>query len=148
MHSKLPVMLPSVFLPVTLPAITLPVITLPVTFYYLTYYVTFYYVTCYVTFYYLTLIDGFLPGSEIATPSFNSSSHIVYPTIRDALFDVHLKLTFRADTPNNALLLYNGFSRNGDGDFIAISIRDEHVHFQFDTGTGDSTPRFLCSRLR
>ena len=75
-------------------------------------------------------------GSEIATPSFNSSSYITYPTIRDALVDVHLKLTFRADSLNNALLIYNGFSHLGDGDFIAVSIRDGHIHFQFDTGTG------------
>lgn len=75
-------------------------------------------------------------GTEVALPSFNYSSYIAYAKLRDALDDVRLRLTFRPNSTNNALLLYSGFSRRGDGDFIAITIRDGRVHFQFDTGTG------------
>jgi Laminin G domain len=70
------------------------------------------------------------------TPQFNTSSFISYPTIQEALLTVQLQLVFKATSLDDGLLLYDAYESSGAGDFIAVSLRDEHIVFQFDTGSG------------
>lgn len=42
----------------------------------------------------------------------------------------------------NGLLLYNGYSRNGTGDFLAIYLENGFVIFSFDLGTGHAFIRY------
>ena len=75
-------------------------------------------------------------GTQIGLPQFRRSSFIAYQTIRDALFTVDIRLVFKATSLDDGILLYNAYNSSGFGDFIALSIRDQHVVFQFDTGAG------------
>jgi len=75
-------------------------------------------------------------GTQIGLPQFSRSSFIAYQTIRDALFTVNIRLVFKATSPDDGILLYNAYNSSGFGDFIALSLRDQHVVFQFDTGAG------------
>ncbi len=47
---------------------------------------------------------------------------------------------FRPHLLHDAILLYNSFSNDGNGDFISIAIKDEFVEFRYDSGSG--TGRF------
>ena len=77
-----------------------------------------------------------MTGELISVPQFNSTAYIAYPTIHDAILSVHLRITFKLLSTDDGLLLYNAFDPLGSGDFIALSIKDERVVFQFDTGSG------------
>jgi len=75
-------------------------------------------------------------GTQIGLPQFSRSSFIAYQTIRDALFTVDIRLVFKPTSRDDGILLYNAYNASGFGDFIALSLRDQHVIFQFDTGAG------------
>jgi len=81
-------------------------------------------------------------GRQVGLPQFDRTSYVAYQSIRDALFTVHIRLVFKATSPDDGILLYNAYNTSGFGDFIALSIRDQHVVFQFDTGAG-YTPLLL-----
>jgi len=38
--------------------------------------------------------------------------------------------------PKDGLLLYNGFSADGGGDFLSIQLRNGSVEIRYDLGTG------------
>ena len=71
------------------------------------------------------------------TPKFGTTSFISYPTIQDALLSVELRLVFKPSSLDDGLLLYDAYESSGSGDFIAVSLRDGHIVFQFDTGSGE-----------
>ena len=75
-------------------------------------------------------------GVLIHTPMFNLTSFIAYPTVQDALMDNQIRMTFKPTRIDSALLFYDAFSSDGNGDFIALTIKDDHLVFQFDTGSG------------
>jgi dystroglycan 1 len=50
-------------------------------------------------------------------------------------------MVFKATSLDDGLLLYNGYDSTGTGDFLALSLRDGHVVFQFDTGSGPADIR-------
>jgi len=75
-------------------------------------------------------------GTHVGLPQFNRTSFIAYQSIRDALYSVVVRLVFKATSSDDGLLLYNAYNSSGFGDFIALSLRDRRVVFQFDTGAG------------
>ena len=52
-----------------------------------------------------------------------------------ALSYLSLEVTIKPTAPDG-ILLYNGLHDNGQGEFMAVSMRDGHVEFAFDLGTG------------
>jgi len=46
---------------------------------------------------------------------------------------------FKATSSDDGILLYNAYNSSGFGDFVALSIRDQHIVFQFDTGAGQTS---------
>ena len=85
-----------------------------------------------------------LAGTRIGLPQFNRTSFIAYDSIRDALFTVDIRLVFKATSYDDGILLYNAYNSSGFGDFIALSIRDRRVVFQFDTGAGRTPLSVFC----
>ena len=69
-------------------------------------------------------------------PQFNRTSYIAYNTLSDALQEVQISMMLRPLDLRDAILLYNGQGGDGYGDFIAITIKDEHVEFRYDSGSG------------
>lgn len=47
-----------------------------------------------------------------------------------------IALRFNAADTSNGLLLYCAENDDGTGDFISISLRDRHVEFKYDSGSG------------
>jgi dystroglycan 1 len=74
-------------------------------------------------------------GSRLHTPMFNYTSYITYQTIPDALMELQLSLVFKAKSVEDALLLYDASSSDGNSDYISLAIKDGYVVFQFDTGS-------------
>jgi len=46
------------------------------------------------------------------------------------------KMTFKAHSLDDAVLLYDASGSDGNSDYIAVVIRDGYIVFQFDTGSG------------
>ena len=84
-----------------------------------------------------------LSGVAIQTPGFSGTSYISYPTIQDALQNVQLSLTFKADSLNDSILLYNAFKDDESADFVAILIKDNKVEFRYDLGSGTIRQNFI-----
>ncbi|KAF0312615.1 Pikachurin [Amphibalanus amphitrite] len=73
---------------------------------------------------------------DLQVPFFNGSSHLKYPGLgTSALSYLSLEVTIKPTAPDG-ILLYNGLHANGQGEFMAVSMRDGHVEFAFDLGTG------------
>jgi len=79
----------------------------------------------------------YIAGISITDPAFNRTSFIAYPTIQDALMEVQISLTFKARRLSDGILLYNAQSETGVGDFLALVIKDDHVEFRYDSGSGE-----------
>jgi len=75
-------------------------------------------------------------GVSLDLPGFGNSSFASYPTIEDALFSLHIQLTFLARTIDDSLLLYNAFNSQGTSDFVAIVIKDGYLEFRYELGSG------------
>jgi dystroglycan 1 len=52
-----------------------------------------------------------------------------------------MAMKVKPETVEDGLLMYSAQSNNGDGDFTALSIKDGHLEFQYDTGTGPALIR-------
>jgi len=72
---------------------------------------------------------------HITEPSFINTSYMAYPTPK-TLNKIKIALKFNPADYSNGLLLYCAENEDGTGNFISLSIRDRHVEFKFDTGTG------------
>jgi hypothetical protein len=53
---------------------------------------------------------------------------------------MQLELHIKPRSLEDGILLYNAQNDNGIGDFIGIMLRDGHVEFRYDTGSG----QWLC----
>ncbi|CAL1546871.1 unnamed protein product [Lymnaea stagnalis] len=80
---------------------------------------------------------------RIADPSFNKTSFITYPKIQDGLITVKVSLEFLPRSLDDGIILYNAQRTDGKQDYIAIIIKNRHLEFRFDTGSG---PAILRSR--
>jgi len=75
-------------------------------------------------------------GDSIGLPEFDGGSFASYPVIEDALFSLHIQLTFVAQTTDDSLLLYDAFNAHGTIDFVALIIKDGHLEFRYELGSG------------
>ena len=48
-------------------------------------------------------------------------------------------MMFKPRRLTDSLLLYNAFSNDGNGDYIALSLKDQYVEFRYDSGSGTNT---------
>uniref|UniRef100_A0A0B7ATX1 Basement membrane-specific heparan sulfate proteoglycan core protein n=1 Tax=Arion vulgaris TaxID=1028688 RepID=A0A0B7ATX1_9EUPU len=87
--------------------------------------------------------EGCLQSIRVADPEFNKTSFISYPTIKDGLLSVSVRLLFKPKSLDDGIVLYNSQRQDGKHDFIAVIIKDQHLEFRFDTGSG---PAILRSR--
>jgi len=81
----------------------------------------------------MTLI---VEGVSLGLPGFSGTSFASYPTIEDALFTLHIHLTFLAQNIDNCLLLYDAYNSQGTGDFVAIVIKDGYLELRYELGSG------------
>jgi len=75
-------------------------------------------------------------GVSLGLAGFNGNSFASYRTIEDALFSLHIQLTFLAQNIDNSVLLYDGFSSQGTSDFVAVVIRDGYLELRYELGSG------------
>ncbi|XP_074655738.1 basement membrane-specific heparan sulfate proteoglycan core protein-like [Tubulanus polymorphus] len=75
-------------------------------------------------------------GVIIEDPAFDQTSYIAYDPLQDASQGVMIKLLFKANTLDDAILLYNGQRRDGGGDFLSLTIRDRRIELRYDSGSG------------
>ncbi|XP_034937288.1 pikachurin [Chelonus insularis] len=78
---------------------------------------------------------------DLQIPSFNGSSYLRYPGLGDSSLSwLELSITFKPLAPDG-MILYNGYHKDGTGDFIALYLNNYHVYFTFDLGSGPATLR-------
>lgn len=51
-----------------------------------------------------------------------------------------MEIVFKATDPDG-LLLYNGYSTDGTGDFISLALNNATIEFRYDLGTGPAVIR-------
>lgn len=61
---------------------------------------------------------------------------------RTSLSYTEIEITFKP-TSSEGLILYNGYTTNKLGDYIAILMREGFAEFQFDLGTGPAAIRLI-----
>ena len=76
----------------------------------------------------------------IYEPSFAGDSYLSYPTPK-ALKKFKMGLKVKPETTADGLLIYSSQTDNGHGDFTSLAIRDRHLEFQYDTGSGPAVIR-------
>ena len=92
------------------------------------------------------LLCFFPTGLSISTPSFNRTSFIAYQTIPSANEQVQISMMFKPRRLADSLLLYNAFSNDGNGDYIALALKDQYVEFRYDSGSGSDCYNYMSSR--
>lgn len=50
---------------------------------------------------------------------------------------------FKADEVTDSILMYTGQGESGRGDFASVTIKDGHLEFRFDTGSGPAILRSI-----
>ena len=76
-------------------------------------------------------------------PEFGGHSYLEYPGLdRSALSYTEIEMVFKPTT-TEGVLLYNGFTHDRKGDFISIAMREGHMEFRFDLGTGPAIIRLV-----
>ncbi|XP_043237332.1 basement membrane-specific heparan sulfate proteoglycan core protein-like isoform X3 [Amphibalanus amphitrite] len=76
----------------------------------------------------------------ITEPNFGGDSYITYDTPR-AIRQLKFDLLLKPEKVEDGLLLYAAQNEQGQGDFVALAIKDKHVEFRYDTGTGAAVLR-------
>ena len=74
-------------------------------------------------------------------PKFSGFSYLRHSGIgRSSLSFTEIEAMFKP-TLTDGLLLYNGYTTDRKGDFISLAMRQAHLEFQFDLGTGPAVIR-------
>lgn len=80
-------------------------------------------------------------NGKIEVPEFKGHSVLQYRGLgRNSLSYTEIELTFKPAS-SDGLILYNGYTNNKLGDYIAILMRQGFAEFQFDLGTGPAVIR-------
>ncbi|XP_034241184.1 basement membrane-specific heparan sulfate proteoglycan core protein-like isoform X2 [Thrips palmi] len=76
----------------------------------------------------------------IQDPAFSNGAYLAYTTPKTPR---KLKMTLRLNPAelSDSLVMYTAQNDDGTGDFAALSIKDRHLEFRFDAGTGTSVLR-------
>lgn len=72
--------------------------------------------------------------TPIETPAFDGFSYIEIPRLQ-AYTRLSLEIEFQT-LEENGILLYNGQTLTGEGDFASLSIKDSHIEFRYNLGSG------------
>ncbi|KAK3873150.1 hypothetical protein Pcinc_021789, partial [Petrolisthes cinctipes] len=80
---------------------------------------------------------------EVVIPDFDGDAYLELPTLENVGHSLVLELWFLTRSPDG-VLLYNG-QVGGGGDFIALNLRNGHVEFSYNLGSGLAT---LVFRLK
>jgi len=81
-------------------------------------------------------------GVSLGLPAYSGNSFASYRTIEDALFSLHIQLTFLARNIDNSILLYDASSSQGTSDFVAVIIRDGYLELRYELGSGTLISNF------
>ncbi|KAK2716784.1 hypothetical protein QYM36_007057, partial [Artemia franciscana] len=77
---------------------------------------------------------------KVLVPSFKDGAYIAYQTPK-ALRRFITNIKFKTNDLKDSVILYCGQNSDGQGDFVSIAIKDGHVEFRFDTGSGPAILR-------
>lgn len=89
----------------------------------------------------------FLSEIDVLIPSFDGHSYLQFVGLRRSVLSFsEIEIVFKAVDPNG-LLLYNGYSTDGTGDFISAAITNSTVEYRFDLGTGPAIIRFAIIKV-
>ncbi|XP_042234513.1 agrin-like isoform X4 [Homarus americanus] len=80
---------------------------------------------------------------EVVIPDFDGDAYLELPTLENVGNSLALEIWFLTRSPDG-VLLYNG-QMGGGGDFIALNLRNGHVEFSYNLGSGLAT---LVFRLK
>lgn len=86
---------------------------------------------------------------HIVEPAFSNNAYVAYPTPNPQR---RLKMTLQIKPRHlrDGVLLYCGESEEGYGHFVSLSLKDKHLEFRFDVGSGKliHASEILCVRSR
>lgn len=74
------------------------------------------------------------PEERVTQPAFDGSTWLELPRLQ-AYARLTLELEFTALEPD-AILVYNGQTPTGEGDFVALALRDARLEFRYNLGSG------------
>ncbi|XP_075526904.1 agrin-like isoform X2 [Dermacentor variabilis] len=74
------------------------------------------------------------PLQPLRVPQFSGRSFLELHRLQ-AYTGLSLELELKADAPDG-LLLYNGQTTSGAGDFVSLALRDGHLEFRYNLGSG------------
>ena len=74
---------------------------------------------------------------RVSQPKFNgATSFIGLPRPKNILRALSVSFKFKPVSLKDSVVMYCGQSPEGQGDFASVTIKDKHVEFRYDTGTG------------
>lgn len=80
---------------------------------------------------------------EVHIPHFGGHSFVKHTGLeRSSLSFTEIEMVFKPIT-REGLMLYNGYTNDRKGDFISLAMREGHIEFQFDLGTGPGVLRSI-----
>lgn len=80
---------------------------------------------------------------SVHIPEFGGHSYIEYDGLgRSSLLFLEIELVIKPTKPNG-VILYNGYTKDRQGDFISLAMVHGHLEFRFDLGTGPAVLRSL-----
>lgn len=80
---------------------------------------------------------------DVHVPYFGGHSFVKHPGLeRSSLSFTEIEIVFKPISWEG-LMLYNGYTNDRKGDFISLAMREGHIEFQFDLGTGPGVLRSL-----
>ena len=77
----------------------------------------------------------------INNPAFSGDSYLAYPRPKHVLRRLSVRIKFKTQTVSDSLLLFAAQNYDGSGDFLSLTIKDKHLEFIFDTGSGPAVIR-------
>ncbi|GAB1602266.1 basement membrane-specific heparan sulfate proteoglycan core protein-like isoform X6, partial [Argonauta hians] len=85
---------------------------------------------------------GCVEGVTVKDPYFNKTSYISYPAIDDGHKVLTIDILIKPRTLDDGIILYEGQQQNGNGDFVALLLKDGgYLEFRFDVGSGPAIIR-------
>ena len=79
---------------------------------------------------------------KVKKPAFTGESYLAYSRPKHLLRRLNLAFKFKAKETKDGVLFYCAQDESGQGDFASVAIKDKHLEFRFDTGSG---PAILTS---
>jgi len=81
--------------------------------------------------------------NDVQIPSFDGHSYLQYIGLRRTVMSFsEIEVVFKTTDPDG-LILYNGYSTDGTGDFISLALQNGTVEYRYDLGTGPAIIRSI-----